>query len=172
IGSHGAWCADDGVLKCSGKKDGYAWLSTDCEYCDFQLSLDCRFGPDANTGVFCRAPDREGRTSMKGFEVQLRDDRADQDLTDVSGAIFSRVPGTGKFTDWPGHWNQLTIVCRGRHVRTHINGRTIVNVDMDSVSAKPNDPPMSAVPDCGYIGLQNHGSPAEFRNIYICELKN
>lgn len=166
IGSNGAWSVEKGLLVCNGKKDGYAWLSTEEQYGDFELTVECRFGTDANTGVFCRAPDREGRTSMKGFETQLRDDRNDKDLTDVSGAIFSRVPGGGRFTHWPGEWNYLTILCCGRQVRITLNGHLSSSTDMDSIES------MKVVPNVGYIGLQNHGNPAQFRNIQIRELED
>lgn len=178
LASKQAWMVDakdqcpvhGGVLKCSGQKDGYAWLSTDHKYADFELTLDWRIEADGNTGVFCRAPDREGRTSMKGFEVQARDDRQDKDLSDVSGAVFNRIPAAGRFAKPPGEWNRLRIVCRGRHLRVELNGHVTVDADMDSVPAKGNDPSMKNVPNEGYIGLQNHGTPAEFRDIRIREL--
>jgi hypothetical protein len=41
---------------------------------------------------------------------------------------------------------------------------------MDKVPAKGSDPPMKNVPNEGYIGLQNHGTPAEFRGLRIREI--
>ncbi len=177
VGSKGAWAAKGKcpvmgpALKCSGQKDGYAWLSTDRKYGDFELTLNWRIKAEGNTGVFCRAPDREGRTSMKGFEVQARDDRQDKDLTDVSGAVFSRIAAAGRFAKPPGEWNHLKITCKGRHLRVELNGHVTVDADMDTVPAKGNDPPMKNVPNEGYIGLQNHGTPAEFRDIRVRELQ-
>lgn len=179
VGSQGAWTAETGnvcptrgpALKCSGRNIGYAWLSTDREYGDFELTLEWRINPGGNTGVFCRVPDRDGRASMKGFEVQARDDRNDKDLTDVSGAIFNRIAAAGRFARPPGQWNRLKIICMGRRLRVELNGHVTVDADMDSVPVKGNDPPMRNVPDAGYIGLQNHGTPAEFRDIRIRELR-
>jgi hypothetical protein len=157
------------ALKCSGKKYDYAWLSTDRKYGDFELTLTWRVNAEGNTGVFCRVPDREGRSSMKGFEVQARDDR--KDLTDLSGAVFNRIPAAGRFAKPPGQWNDLKITCKGRHLRVELNGHVTVDANMDRVPAKANDPPMKNVPNEGYIGLQNHGTLAEFRDIRIRELK-
>ncbi|NLE59746.1 MAG: DUF1080 domain-containing protein [Planctomycetes bacterium] len=179
IGSRGAWRADakdmcparGPALTCSGQHDGYAWLSTDRKYGDFELTLDWRVNAGGNTGVFCRAPDREGRTSMKGFEVQACDDSKEQDPTQVSGGVFNRIPAAGRFAKLPGQWNHLKITCRGRHLRVELNGRVTVDADMDAVPAKGNDPPMKNVPNEGYIGLQNHGTLAEFRDIRIRELR-
>ncbi len=172
VGSKGSWSVSDGALKCSGRKDDYAWLSTQRCYGDFELTLEWKVGPEGNTGVFCRAPDRLGRTSMKGFEVQARDDGKDKDLTDVSGAVFSRISAAERYSKPVGEWNAMKIVCRGRHLCVELNGHVTVDAEIDHVPAKPNDPPMSAVPNEGYIGLQNHGSPAEFRNVHIREIRS
>lgn len=166
IGSKGSWSVRDGMVVCNGKKDTYAWLSSDRKFGDFELTLEWRIEPEGNTGVFLRAPDREGRTSMKGFEVQCKDDRKDKDLSDVCGAVFSRVPATGRHARPPGEWNHLKVTCRGRHVRIEVNGQCSSEFDMDAV--KPGTPEsMKNVPAEGHIGLQNHGSPAEFRNLMI-----
>jgi len=172
IGSENAWYVDNGILKCTGEKQGYAWLSTDRKYGDFVLECDWRIQPEGNAGIFLRAPSRQGRTSMLGFEVQMKDDRQDKDLTDVSGAVFRRIHASGKYAKPPGQWNHYKLTCRGRYLRIELNGRLVSSTEnIDTV--KPlgkNDPLMKDVPDKGYIGLQNHGDPVEFRNIKILEL--
>ncbi len=171
IGSENAWEVRGEVLHCTGEKTGYAWLSTDRKYGDFVLELDWRIEPEGNAGVFLRAPDREGRTSMKGFEVQARDDAADETLDDVSGAVFRRIPAAGRFAHPPGEWNHFRLTLRGRRLTIELNGHRVSETDMDTVPALEGDPPMSAVPDEGYIGLQNHGTPSDFRNVVIRELR-
>ena len=101
IGSDGAWSVQEGILRCNGRKTGYAWLSTDRKFGDFELALEWRIEPGTNAGIFLLAPDREGRTSQKGCEVQIKDDREDPDLSDVSGAVFKRIPAAGKFAKPP-----------------------------------------------------------------------
>lgn len=169
VESDGAWSAADGVLRCNGQKRGYAWLSTDHMYRDFELTLDWRIEPGANAGVFLRAPDRTSRISQTGLEVQIKDDRADQDLTDVSGAVFSRIPAAGRFARPIGQWNHFRITCVGRRLRIELNGQLCSDTDIDTV--KPGTEwAMDRVPDQGYIGLQNHGTPVELRNIRIRQL--
>lgn len=172
IGSTGAWTAEEGgVLRCSGKMDKYAWLSTDRRYSDFVLDLDWRVFEKTNSGIFLRVPDREGRTSMKGFEIQIRDDAMDNDLSDTSGAVFRRVAAPAKYAKPTGQWNHYRITVRDRHVRVELNGHVTVDTDFDTVQPKEKDPPMSAVPNQGYIGLQNHGTPVEYRNLRLRELE-
>ncbi|UCD28176.1 MAG: DUF1080 domain-containing protein [Planctomycetota bacterium] len=170
IGSTGAWSVEEGILKCSGRKEGYAWLSTDQQYGDFELTCDWRIEPAVNAGIFCRAPSREGRTSQKGFEIQIKDDRKDKDLTDVTGAVFSRIPAAGRFSKPIGEWNYYKITCIGRHLSIELNGHLVSDTNIDMV--KPStDWAMDKVPNQGYIGLQNHGDPVEFRNIRIREIR-
>lgn len=164
IGSTGSWSACDGVLKCNGQKDGYAWLSTDRKYGDFELMLEWRVPKGGNSGIFLRAPDREGRTSMKGFEIQVKDDADDEDLSDVSGAVFSRIPAGGKYARPVGEWNRFVITMDERMLTIELNGYIVSETDIDTVDS------MKSVPDEGYIGLQNHGQEVEYRHIRIKSL--
>jgi hypothetical protein len=167
VGSDGAWSVENGILKCSGEKTGYAWLSTEEQYGDFVLELDWRIPEGTNAGVFLRVPTREGRASMLGCEVQIKDDRQDPDLTDVSGSVFRRIPASGKYAKPPGEWNHYRIRFKDRILRIELNGHLVSETDIDSVDPQGDDPPMVGIPDEGYIGLQNHGDPVEFRNIRI-----
>jgi len=169
VGSEGSWSVDKEILGCNGQASGYAWLSTARKFGDFELTLDWRIPASGNSGLFLRAPDRQGRTSMKGFEVQIKDDRQLEDLVDASGAVFMRIAARGKFSKPPGQWNHFRIICKGRHIRVELNGHVTVNANMDAVNPAGEAPPMSQVPDVGYIGLQNHHCSVEFRNIRIRE---
>lgn len=171
IGSDGAWSVIDGVLHCNGQKDGYAWLCSEGRYGDFELTLDWKISPGGNSGVFLRAPSPQGRTSMLGFEVQIIDDSAHTDLTDVSGSIFRRVNALGRYSLPVGQWNTCKITCVGRHVRVELNGQLASEAHFDTVPPQGDDPPMSDVPNVGHIGLQNHDSVVEFRNIRIREIR-
>lgn len=171
VGSSGAWSYRDGVLRCDGKKDGYAWLSTDRKYGDFVLSLEWRIGPGANTGVFCRVPSREGRASMTGFEVQIADDAGAKNPTERTGSIFNRVANPTPVAQLLGEWHRYEITCRGSRLRLVCDGHQLIELDMAEVPVDPaNLPALRDVPAEGFIGLQNHGTPAEFRNIRIREL--
>lgn len=165
VGSTGSWSAIDGVVRCNGRRHGYAWLSTDRKYGDFELTLEWRIGPGGNSGIFCRAPDRQGRTSLKGFEVQIKDDSEEDNPADLSGAVFARVPAIGRFSKPVGHWNQYRITCRGRQLRVELNGQLVCEVHFDRTES------MKDMPNEGYIGLQNHGHPVEFRDIEIREIR-
>jgi len=161
LGSKNSWTVEDGVVKCNGEKTGYAWLCTDKKYADFVLSLDYKIVKDGNSGVFCRVPQREGRSSMLGFETQITD-QTEGDLTEHSpGSIFQRAVASSLPGKPAGQWNHLEITCNGNQVTIHINGTQVVDMDKSTVDN------FKTVPDSGFIGLQNHGDPVEFRNVKI-----
>jgi hypothetical protein len=141
-------------------------LCTDKKYGDFVLTLEWRIPKDSNSGIFMRAPDRQGRTSMKGFEIQIKDDVADEDLSDVCGAVFSRIPAGGKYARPVGQWNRYKITMDGRNLTIELNGHVVSETDVDTIDS------MKSIPNEGYIGLQNHGQgqKVEYRNIEIQEL--
>ncbi|HSW46782.1 MAG TPA: DUF1080 domain-containing protein [Phycisphaerae bacterium] len=172
VAPHGAWSVQDGILRCSGRKDpkAYTWLSTDRKYGDFELVCEWRIPADANAGIFLRVPEHPGRASMTGLEVQIRDDGMDKDLTDVCGAVFRRIPASGRYAKPPGEWNRHRITMVGRRLRIELNGRLVSDTNIDMIEPLDKDPPASAVPNEGYIGLQNHGTPVEFRKVRIREL--
>lgn len=165
IGSKGSWSVQDGVLKCNGKKDGYAWLCTDRKYGDFVLECDWRIYEKTNSGIFCRVPQKEGRASMLGFEIQIMDDNNRRPEDQLTGSLFQRADAGVKAARPVGEWNRYEITCIARHVRVVLNGVIVNDVDMNAIAS------MKDVPAEGYIGLQNHDTPVDFRNVRIRELK-
>ena len=56
----------------------------------------------------------------------------------------------------PGEWNRFVITMQGDRVTVVLNGKTVIDR-----AALPG------VADRGPIGLQNHGDPVEFRNLFL-----
>lgn len=166
VGSDGAWSVQDGLLVCSGEKTGYAWLSTEEKYGDFELTLEWRIPEGANAGVFLRVPSREGRASQLGLEVQIKDDRDDETMKDVTGAVFSRISAADKFSNPPGQWNTMKITLVDRQLRIELNDHLVSDTMIDRVKLG-TEWSMVAIPPEGYIGLQNHGDPVAFRKVAI-----
>ena len=165
------WAAEDGLLVCKG--GGGGWLSTTSEYSNFELELEFRCPPDGNSGVFLRSP-HEGDAAYTGMEIQVIDDNGPEykgklqpwqycgSLYDVSAAK------TGAFTK-AGEWQKYQILCDGRHVKITLNGQVVNDVNLDDYKEKEAKHP-GIRRTTGYVGLQNHGSRMEFRNLRIKEL--
>lgn len=169
-GGKKTWGVDDGMLYTEGGKGG--WLSTDREYADFELMLEFRVPPNGNSGVFARTP-RQGNPAFEGFEVQVLDDDATEfgELKpwQFSGSIYATVAPSHRATKAAGEWQTMYIRAQGSKVSVCINGQGIIDADLkDHLDKLPEHPGLART--SGYIGLQNHGSRLDYRNLWIREL--
>jgi hypothetical protein len=169
---------ENGNLLCTGVRGprGGGWLGTDRDYVNFVLRLEYRLLPGGNSGVYIRAPE-QGHISRVGMEIQLLDDYAPRhaklDFYQYTGAIYHVAAPTQRASKPAGEWNSIEITAAGREVRVVLNGKKIQDTDLD----RPlRDPAVAAEHPglrrtSGRIGLQNHSSRIEFRNIRVKELK-
>ncbi len=152
---------------CSGN------LFTEKEFSDFILRLDYKLEPGGNNGVGIRAPLGKG-VSYSGMEIQILDDKAPKHATikpwQFNGSVYGIIPaknGTPKI----GEWNSYEITARGRHIKVVLNGKTIVDGNLNDVrDAKVIDQHPGTFKDRGHIGFLGHYDHVEFRNIRIKEL--
>ncbi len=168
------WSAADGLIVCGG--DGGGWLGTDKEYGDFVLRLEYRLKPGGNSGVYLRAPNT-GWISRVGMEIQLLDDfdaqYAKLDFYQYTGSIYHVVPPTQRASKPAGEWNSIEIRAEGRQVVVVLNGKKIVDADLDRCLKDPAvaKEHTGLTRTAGKVGLQSHTDRVEFRNLRIKELK-
>lgn len=164
-GAAGSWVAAEGILACTGGESG--WLSTIDVYEDFEIEIDFRVPPGGNSGVFIRSP-RTGNPAHDGMEIQVLDDDApihkDIKSWQHTGSLYGVVPPSKPMQRKAGEWNRYRIRCQGRRVTVHLNGETVVDADLDVHEELKNRPRR------GYIGVQNHGSRIEYRNVRVRRL--
>lgn len=175
-GENSVWAAEDGILYTTGGEGG-GWLSTTKEYGDFELELEFRVPENGNSGVFIRAP-REGNPAFEGSEIQVLDDygpeyaKMDPPLQpyQYTGSIYSTVAPSRRVTRPAGEWQKMRIRAEGPIVSVTLNGWPIVeNANLNDHLDKLKDHP-GLKRTSGYIGLQNHGSRLDYRNLRIREL--
>jgi hypothetical protein len=167
------WSAGDGLLVCGG--EGGGWLGTDKEYANFVLRLEYRLRPAGNSGVYIRAPDK-GHISRVGMEIQILDDEhpsyARLDYYQYTGSIYHVVPPMRRATKPAGEWNSMEIRADGRQVVVTLNGKKIVDADLDhcvkDAAVAKEHPGLART--TGRIGLQSHTDRVEFRNLRVKEL--
>ena len=70
-----------------------------------------------------------------------------------------------------GEWNSYRIVCNGSKVQIELNGRTIVDANLDDHKEKHGKSHPGILRDKGHLGIQDHGGKVEFRNIFVKELE-
>jgi len=166
-GAQTSWHVEDGLLYCSG--GGGGWLSTDKEYANFELELEFRVPPGGNSGVFLRAP-KEGDGAYAGMEIQVLDDDA-KEYAGIQpwqhcGSIYGVVAAKPGAVKKAGEWQKYHILCNGRHVKVTLNDMVVADADLDDHKDKEASHP-GLKRTTGYIGLQNHGTRLDFKNIRI-----
>ncbi|MDB6023436.1 MAG: hypothetical protein JWQ04_3293, partial [Pedosphaera sp.] len=162
----------NGVLICP--KEGHNNLVTDKEYSDFILRFDYKYYPDGNNGVAIRVPYSTENLTYVGVELQLLDDIAPMHKNikpwQHNGSVYGLAASTNS-EGIIGEWNSEEVTCIGRHYKVVLNGRTLVDADLNKV----HDPELlrthpGFLRDRGRIGWLGHESKFEFRNIRIKEL--
>ncbi len=190
-GHQGHWQPQDWILAYDGKStaaDPNLWTSK--EYRDFVLVCDWRWtrkaaevahpvilpsgeqatddagrpqmevGPDAgDSGIYLRGNSKSqvniwcwpvGSGEVYGY-------RTDPKMpAEVRAGVTPRIRA-----DMPiGQWNRFVITMRGDRLTVQLNGQTVIE-----------NAQLPGVPAQGAIGLQHHGDPIQFANLYIKELE-
>lgn len=165
------WHVEDGILYTEG--EGGGWLSTDRMYSNFKLSLEFRVPAGGNSGVFLRAPHR-GDPAYTGMEIQVLDDYAEQynnlEPWQYCGSIYKVQAPTKRVTKPAGEWNKYEILCDGPIVKIWLNGVLINDANLIQHMDKTDTHP-GIKRRAGYIGLQNHSTRIDYRNIHLTELE-
>jgi hypothetical protein len=161
----GEWEVKEGVL---AARPGHSWLSTEKMYSDFTLRLEWRVPENGNSGVFIRVPDLAAgeQPYVKGIEIQVLDDKGPEYQGKLkpwqyAGSIYGAVAAENSGYKGKGEWNRFEITCRGGTIEVSMNGKQVATGDCDKIET------LKARPRRGYIGLQNHGTPVEYRNIEL-----
>lgn len=193
------WQTCDGILTVMGKGGEESRSGGDIitrkRYRDFELELDARIAPGANSGIkIFTQPDLKpidrltGKPaavgSAIGLEFQVLDDerhpdaKLGRDNNRTIGSLYDLIPAAKSKTPSPvGKWNQVRIVSRGKQVTFWLNGNKTVEFERGSDAFRAavagskfqNIPGFGEWAD-GHILLQDHGDQVSFRNIRIREL--
>ena len=147
--------------------DGHGlFLTTDKEYSDFELLVDYRTVPLADSGIYLRGcPQVQIWDSTEEAKFKLGADKG-------SGGLWNNSPGApGKDplvkADKPfGEWNHFRVVMAGSRVWVWLNGRqTVAGAALENYFNR-----QLPVPPRGPIQLQTHGGEIRWRNLFIREL--
>jgi hypothetical protein len=172
------WHVSGGLLSKEGSVDDLVTTQT---YADFELELEWKIGKGGNSGIFYRGTREYDHIYWSGPEYQLLDDANASDgknrLTAAAAAyaLYAAPAGVVKPFD---EWNTTRLLVRGTHVEHWLNGRKVVDYDLQSPDwkAKVAASKFSAYPHYGLatrglIGLQgDHTGALSIRNIRIREL--
>lgn len=169
-GRQDAWQVENGILYTTG--EGGGWLSTAREFADFKLELEFRVPKNGNSGVFLRSP-HQGDPAYTGMEIQVLDDYGDEYAKlkpwQYTGSVYGIQPPNRRVTKQAGEWQKMAITCQGPQVTVELNGVKTVDTNLiEHMQESVSHPGIKR--RAGYIGLQNHSTRLEYRNIFLQEL--
>ncbi len=159
------WSVEDGELINDGKGP---YLTTDKEYRDYELWIDYKTVPRADSGIYLKATP----------QVQIWDSTKEAGKWGIgadkgSGGLWNNAPGSpGKdpsvLADKPfGEWNRFHIIQIGARTTVFLNGKKVVDNALMHNYWNRKEPLLAAGP----IQLQTHGGEIRWRNIFIREIE-
>jgi sialate O-acetylesterase len=185
--NEGHWRVDDWTINFDGQGTD---LWSEKSYKDFVLIADWRWsGPAHDADLPIILPTGEYQLGPDGKQATARVKEAGDSGIYLRGSSKSQVNmwcwpiGSGEVygyrtdasmpaevkagvtpkvaADAPlGQWNRFVITMKGDRLTVVLNGKTVIE-----------DARLPGVPEEGPIALQAHGSPVQFGNLYIKELK-
>ncbi len=173
----GGWKVEDGLLRPKDiRKDNYIWTRN--TYGDFTLDLEFKMSKDCNSGVFFRTnPDNPVQA---GFEIQIFDSHGRAEVgTHDCGALYDALAPKVNAAKPAGEWNSMRITAKGPRVTVELNGKVVVEANLDDWKTAQQNPDGSKnkfktalkdLPRSGHIGLQYHGHDVWFRSIRLTGL--
>ena len=166
----------------ANRAEGGKNIITKRKYEDFHLKLEWKIREEGNSGIFygvLEQPDEAIYWSAP--EVQIIDNSVYPDTMDASdrmaGSLYDLVPANPQNVNPPGQWNSVQIIVDGSHVEHWQNGTRVVS--FDRWGSEWYEMIRNSKFEChnefgnirnGYIGIQDHGTFVQVRNIKIKRL--
>ncbi len=160
---HAHWRVEDGELVNDGKG---LFLTTEKDYADFELMLEYKTVPLADSGIYLRGiPQVQIWDSTEKAKFPLGADKGSGGLWNNKKNQEGKNPLVR--ADQPfGEWNKVRIRMVGERVSVHLNGKLVVDHARLDNYFHPDQP----VPRTGPIQLQTHGFEIRWRNLFIREI--
>jgi hypothetical protein len=178
------WEVSGDAIRCVAKANG-GDIIFDKKFSDFELYFEWKISPNGNGGLLYRGQEIEGqKLTFSAPQIQTLDNERNPDAqrgkngNHKAGSLFDLLPAEPQNTRPAGEWNTFLLIVRNNRV-THIqNGSkvceyTIGTPEWREMIAGSNfkDWALINIAAEGYIGLQDHGDDAWYRDIKIKQLK-
>jgi hypothetical protein len=173
------WTVEGDSIKTVGgcDKGDQVDIVTKDKYRNFELELEWRVAPGANSGIIYLISEDQDQTWKTGPEMQLLDDDKHPDgkkPTTSAGSLFDLIAPTDKTLRPVGEYNRSRLVIHSGHVEHWLNGKKILEYDLGSATLKEliakskfKSFPRFAQNSEGFVALQYHGDDVWFRNVRI-----
>ena len=163
----------DGAILCKPGQGGT--LYTRKQYRNFVVRLEFKLPPAGNNGLAIRYPGSGDSAYVGMTELQVLDDGdpkyADLDPRQAHGSAYGMVAAKRGHLKPVGQWNEQEVTVRGSTIVVVLNGTTILDADLSTVTSFMADSPHPGKDRTeGHFGFAGHNDPVAFRNIRIREL--
>ncbi len=162
MGPSESFAVKDGCILSTGKGLFPAWLRTEREYENFELSFEWRYDGWSEGGVFIHAP-LDGPGSKMGEKLYLFYTSNNTPLRSA-GAIYDIAAPTEHAINSKGKWNRCQILCDWPMLRVTMNGTVVQDLDMEKHEE------LKYRLRSGYIGIESLGTKGFYRNLKVREL--
>jgi hypothetical protein len=173
-----SWKVEDGALH-TVPGNGSDIVTKD-KYDSFELELEWKVTPGANSGVIFHASENAPESWNTGPEMQILDDTRHPDGKNPktsAGALYALIAPKDKELKPVGEWNKARLIINGNHGEHWLNGKKVVEYELNSKelndlfanSIFASMPRFAKVPS-GHIVLQHHDDEVWFRNVRIRRL--
>lgn len=175
------WIIDGGTLRCVAGANG-GDIIFDKKFSNFELSFEWKISEAGNSGVFILVQELPGQAmymSSPEFQILDNDKHPDAKLgrngNRTASSLYDLIPANPQNSKPVGEWNSAEIIVNKGKV-THIhNGAVVVEYELwtEQWKAMVGDSKFRNWPNFvepareGFIGFQDHGNDAWFRNIKI-----
>lgn len=144
---------EDGIIKVDGPR-AHAFYEGQVENHDFknfELLVEVKTMPKANSGIFFHTVYQEKGWPNKGYEVQVNQSHSDWRKT---GSLYSFNDVRDVYVN-DGDWYTEHIIVNGDQVTVKINGQTVMEYDESEDKNRPANAGERKI-DRGTIALQAH----------------
>ena len=165
------WRVENGELVNDG---GGKYLTTDKNYRDFELLLDYKTVPLADSGIYLKGcPQVQIWDYTEKAKFPLGADKGSGGLWNNSAGAPGKDPLV--LADKPfGEWNHFRIIQLGSRTTVWLNDKLVVDkAILENYFLSPPkklDEPIQPIPPEGPLQLQTHGGEIRWRNLYLREI--
>ena len=174
------WKVENGIVTIpenDGKDTrGQRDIITTGTYDQFDLRWEWKVAQGGNSGLKYFV--LEDEASAIGHEYQMIDDERHPDAKigphRQTAAFYDVLPAADRPLKPAGEWNQSQVIVKGKHVEHWLNGKRVLQYELDSpelkaavAKSKFKDIARFGKPQKGHILIQDHGNAVWYRNVRI-----
>lgn len=179
----GSWLVEGGTIYChKDSADQYADLITKDKYENFELHVDWKMQPNANSGILYMVTEQYEHSYLSGPEYQLLDNEGYKGQVQPyqnTGANYAMEPPLVDAANAIGEWNHTVIKVNKGHVEHWLNDKKVVEYDLwtdkwkaEKEHSKWKDAEGYGKTKLGHIAFQDYHGNGQvwFKNIKLRKL--